>query len=273
MKKKIINIVKKIGIAGIVTTIIVNVISHKIEDINYFELLQKMCNESLEFIKSIINFELPIWGFLIFIILLIIMIKIYVKLQNIKNESIESKWDKYKTEKYEGLIYSWEYWDDFGEKKIRNLKPICECGCDLLVRDSYQNRHTIQGFLVCPNCGKAYRNNFRENKEAVSKIIVYKHNKMIEEYKKKNNSNKEIDIKNLNKNEKEIIHMFYNSHLKKYSNKKIAIDADKFNNDIDDLVERGILKEQNEYELIENYTSNGTLFEMTESAIKKLNNK
>lgn len=270
--KKIICIIKKIGPVGFVLAIVVNVISHKIEDFDYVQLTGSFCGNMLKIIKDILNFKISLWIIIVVAIIIIAIKRIYTKIIRSDIDTEEKEWDKYDRERYGGLLYTWKYYKYLGNKEIKDLKPICECGCDLIKRDSYHNRYSSRGYLVCPICGRGYDNNFDDNKEAVTKIIIYKHNKMIEEHKK-NNNNRDINFNELNENEKMIIKMFYNPHLKKYSRKKVAIDGTKFLNDINNLIERGIIKKQNEFELIENYTSNGTAFELTEGAINKLNNK
>lgn len=257
----------------IILPIVVNVISHKIEDINFLEKLKNIFMVMLNFFSGIVNFKIPLWIIIVGIVMVIFIMKVYFHNKNKFEIKNEHEWEKYNIEEYKGLRYTWKCDNYLGKKVIKELKPICECGCDLIVTDSYKNYHKIYGYLVCPNCNKGYENNFDENKEAVEKIIVFKYNNMIEKY---NNSILDIENVNLNdlvKEEKELIQKFYNKNLKQYINKKVAINANKYSDAIESLTARNVFKGLNDYEIIENYTSDGTLFELTEAACNKLNNR
>ena len=265
---------KKGKIIGIISAIVVflvpiiqNVISHKIEDIDLLELIKKIFINVVNFIIGIINFKIPLWVIMVIIFIVVLVIKLYLKNEKVENKEFEG--DKYLKEKYDGLTYTWRYGYEFGEKIIKDLKPICECGCDLLEKDSYNNYHKSGGYLVCPICDKGYTNNFQKNEQAVRNIITYKYNNMLERYNNEEDNFEEVNFKNLNKEEKYIIKQFYIPELNKYTNRKKKINSD--NKTVDLLIERKILKEQNEYELIENYTSDGTFFQLTDEAIKYLN--
>lgn len=267
-KGKIIGIISAIGV--FIIPIIQGVVIHKIENINYIDALKKIFTNIFNFVISIMNFKVPIWLISLLVILILLIIKIYTYIKNAVDKD-EYEWEKYKTEKYEGLTYTWKYDNYLGEKKIKDLKPICECGCDLIIKDSYNNYHKYQGYLVCPNCGKGYNNNFMQNRQAVSNIIVYKYNKMIKKYMENNNSDSEINLNELTENEIAVLNKFYIPELRKYTSDKRVINSS--SNAIELLTERGILKKQNQFELIENYTSNGTSYKLTEEAIKILNKK
>ncbi len=164
------------GIISAVTTVILaiigNVISHKIEDINYGELLKRLFINVYNYMVSIFEFKISIWMILLGIILILLSIKIYSLLK---------------------------------QNKVDN----------------------------------------------------------------KENDIEMVNLEGLSKEEYRIIEKFYVPQLHKYTNRKKLVDAD--SSTINILIERGILKEQSDYEIIDNYTSNGIWYQLTDEAVKSLN--
>lgn len=269
--KKIIGIVVSIisVIVIFMRDVLVNVISTKIENWQFEKIIKGVGESIKNFFTNIFGFTIPLWVILLVIgsIYAIYTVLKYIKrITSTERNNKEFKWDKYKCEEYEGLKYTWEYESYLGERKIKNLRPICKCGCDLV-----QKYYNMREYLVCPNCAKKYENNFLKNREAVEKLIIYNYNKMVQDYNNKIDNCSKVNLKDLTKAEKVIIDKFFNKNIKKFISKKVPIDGSKFNDEIDSLIERKILKNLNEYEIIENYTSGGVLYELTEEAIEVLN--
>ena len=80
-----------------------------------------------------------------------------------------------------------------------------------------------------------------------------------------------IDFKKLTEREKEILDKFYIKELNKYTNSCKIIPHKYYEKEVELLQERGILEKLNEYEIFENYTSDGTWHKLTEKAIEELN--
>lgn len=86
------------------------------------------------------------------------------------------------------------------------------------------------------------------------------------------NKNDMANIKNLTSDEKEIINKFYNKDLSKFISSSVNIPANKKNSPIlDNLVHRNILEDESGFERMMSYDGFGSAFNLTNSAIKKLN--
>lgn len=81
-----------------------------------------------------------------------------------------------------------------------------------------------------------------------------------------------VNIKNLTSDEKEIINKFYNKDLSKFISGSVHLPANnKTSAILDNLVEHNILEDKSYIERIETYNGTGSAFNLTNSAIKKLN--
>lgn len=86
------------------------------------------------------------------------------------------------------------------------------------------------------------------------------------------NKNDMANIKNLTSDEKEIINKFYNKDLSKFISSSVHLPANNKNSPIlHNLVERNILEDKSYIERLESYNVDGSAYNLTSSAIKKLN--
>lgn len=248
------------SISAFILPIIQGIITHKLEDFNYFNMVKNTIIFIFKCIVIVMTFSIPLWIILI-ILSVIIIYKYYSNIYNYYNKNKKLK--LYKTQCYEGLIYTWEYSTKNGKNIVEKIKPICECGCDLMVESTYKGKYKYKGYLVCPSCHKGYKNNFEKNKDAVKRLVIFKYNKMIDKIQKY------VNLKGLTKVEKNIIKLFYDKRLKIYTSEKIILDFRKYNTSIENLIERGILKRINNVDVVCSYS--GGLFKLTDEAIKSLN--
>lgn len=104
----------------------------------------------------------------------------------------------------------------------------------------------------------------------ICNFVVFIIKKII--YKINENKNDIANIKNLTSDEKEIINKFYNKDLSKFISSSVNIPANKKNSPIlDNLVHRNILEDKSGIERMMSYDGIGSAFNLTSSAIKKLN--
>ena len=89
------------------------------------------------------------------IILLYIVLRIYIKVLEIKEEQ-NPKWINYTKDTYKGWYFKWEYSKYYDTYSIKNLRTICECGCGLSNKRRHHNIYYSNGILVCPKCDRSY---------------------------------------------------------------------------------------------------------------------
>lgn len=260
-------ILKKVSISTIIMSIsafilpiIQGIITHKLEDFNYFYMLKNTMFGMLKWIVILITFSIPLWLILI-IIVIIVIYKYYSNIYNYYNR--DKRFRLYKTQSYDGLIYTWKYNSKNGKNIVEDIKPICECGFDLIVESTYKGKYKYKGYLICPNCNKGYKNNFEQNKEALKRLVIFKYNKMTEKSKKR------INLKGITKVEKNIIKLFYEKKLKIYTSERVILDFRKYNDSIEKLIRKGVLERINNVDVVCSYS--GGLFKLTDYALKKLN--
>ena len=165
IKKKII----PIGLF-ILANIICPIIVSKIENINYKDAFFSLWTKIINFAKNILTFSIPIWAILIIITILYIILKIYLKLSDLKTED-DSWYKDYSSDTYNNLMYEWKYNRIGNQIEMKDVIPICEkCKGNVLPKESGYN--TI---LYCPNCNKSYKN---PNSEEYDSARVYFNNKL-----------------------------------------------------------------------------------------------
>ena len=148
-------------IASIIAIVIANII---LKNLNEIILL-------IDLIKNILNFKIPmpIWLIILVIIFLFFIGGYYLYLQN-------KKFLKYKEDKIDSIIWSWEYEQNPENKySIINLNPHCHlCNCKLSL-DQHQ-------YYKCPD--PACKNNknmdvYKKNNNDIIKIIE---NRVLKKY-------------------------------------------------------------------------------------------
>ena len=99
----------------------------------------------------------------------ILILWIISKFQNAQEDSL-SDWLKYKRDTFGGIVYKWEYVEEYYEKgryNIENIIPYCpNCECQLISED-------------CPNCKNSYYGKIKSNHELevlirhrIKKIVI-----------------------------------------------------------------------------------------------------
>lgn len=175
------NIIKKIFnnqwiiavFAPIITTGITSVWISKKQNVNIKESLLIIYN----FLKNIINYKFTIGTLLIFIILIIFLgyIAIYI-LQKTNSNTFREHPDWYydfRTMNYKEWIFKWGYEKYYNSYKIKNLKPICSCECELVEKNNIDNTYYCKPILFCPNCKNIYTLPNVEIIEELNKLILY----------------------------------------------------------------------------------------------------
>ena len=154
-------------VSPIITAIIISVFTALIKQINFFEAFKLL----LSWIFRIFTFRIPLYVFVL-IILFIIFIYLYVKIEETKESNLPN-WLNYTKEHYKSWIFKWEYSLGYNKYEIKNLRPICRCGCELSIKDEYKNKWYSRGILVCPNCGNTYPTLDRDTLDDFQKILIH----------------------------------------------------------------------------------------------------
>lgn len=176
-KEKIIAIVIFI-LANIICPIFVS----KVENIDFKNAFAIMWRKIFEFIGNILNFSIPVWVIIIIIAIIYIILRIYLKINETKDED-ESWYKNYSSDTYNGLLYEWRY-DRIGNQiEMKDITPICaECKGNILPKDVGYN--TV---LYCPNCNKTYKQLYKEDYDSARVYFNNKLRKIIKEHNEKQN--------------------------------------------------------------------------------------
>lgn len=164
----------------ILANIICPIFVSKFENIDFKNAFAIMWKKIFEFIGNILTFSIPVWVIIIIIAILYIILRIYLKIDEAKDED-ESWYKNYSSDIYNGLLYEWRYNRIGNQIEIKDVTPICaECKGNILPRDVGYNTA-----LYCPNCQKTYK---QPNEEEYNSARVYFNNKLrkiIEEHNRK----------------------------------------------------------------------------------------
>lgn len=157
---------------GIFSPIIATSITAKVKQIKFFEALKLL----LSWLIKIITFRVPLYLIVLGILFFIVIINISVKIEERKEEN-RPKWLNYTTDSYKDWIFKWQYnINYYNQCKIENLRPVCQCGCELSMKDDYKNRYYGRGILLCPNCENTYPTMDIDTLDDFEKILIHKIN-------------------------------------------------------------------------------------------------
>lgn len=159
--------------APIITTIISSILISKKQNVNIKESLLIMYS----FIKSIFTYKIPLWGILLFILLIIFIIFIAISIfqkTKFRNSNEYPDWYyDFTTMNYGEWLFKWNY-EVYGNKyEVENIRPICTCQCELVEKDRIGNTYYSTSVLFCPNCKKVYKYPDMETLNEVKSLISY----------------------------------------------------------------------------------------------------
>lgn len=243
------------AIIAFVIPVVQGIITHKLEDLNYINMIKNIPLYVLKYTIIFMTISIPLWIILVFFTIFII----YNFLKH--NTLCYKKRKNSNILMFEGVVYTWNCNAESEKELINSINPICICGCNVFnVKSAYMGRYKYNGYLLCSKCNNCYNNNIMDNKEAVKRLIVSK-------YKEKNRN--QVNFKRLTRVEKNILKLFYNKQMRTYTNDRIILDFRKYNSSIEDLVNRGIIKKINTVDVVCSFS--GGLFKLTNNALKQLN--
>lgn len=129
---------------------------------------------------DILNYKISIWMIILFFMSIVLIFCCYVKITELK-EDLETNWINYTEDKYKQWYFKWEYEKTYGNQySIKDLRPICICGCGLNRKGQVGNTYYSNGVLLCPKCGKNYDT---VNNEVLEEFMVLlQHNIETENY-------------------------------------------------------------------------------------------
>lgn len=173
-------------ILPLLITVIGGIFNAKLENIN---IISGICNFIKLIFNSIIyllNISIPVWVILTVIIIIIGVIYIIIKINDTGDD--KPKWyEEYTTDIYKKIKYSWYYYDNYGDLKIKNFRAVCnQCGGELISKQDGYSYYIENNF--CPNCNKLFD---KPNESDTQEAFVYVTNKLIKKQKEIiNNKNK-----------------------------------------------------------------------------------
>lgn len=145
-------------------------------------------------IWTMLLYKLPIYVFVIIILGMICIVRIYgaiLKKQGQSNARSQPQWIDYKNRMHKEWMMKWEYeYNSYiGKYEIENIRPVCVCGCELSFKYEYmdgQRRHirTSAGVLVCPKCNQVYPRIDEEDVLDFKKVLIYDLNNNLYQNKK-----------------------------------------------------------------------------------------
>lgn len=127
-------------------------------------------------IKGILSFKVSIWVIALFIIISVTTLYIITSIKSTESDSRKYPdwYYDFKTMNYKEWIFTWNYEISYNGYKLKDLKPICSCGCNLVEKDRLRNMYFGVPRLVCPNCENDYSSPDYDTKIEVQNLIEYK---------------------------------------------------------------------------------------------------
>lgn len=154
---------------SVISALIISAITALYKQINILQGIKQV----FQWIISFFSYKLPIYGFLLIIIGLIFIKKI-IKRTKKTGESNEREWLNYKKDYYKNWVFAWDYYLTSNyQYAMKDLRPICNCGCELSLKGSVGNTFYTNGVLVCPKCNSTYPYLDGEIMEDFKKIVGY----------------------------------------------------------------------------------------------------
>lgn len=175
--KKIFSNAWVVGILGsIIATIILSAITAMYQKINIIKALKQVfC-----WVFSVFTYKVPIYAIILVIIGFFIITEVLIAVKSPKTNNLP-KWIKYTKQSYKSWIFTWDYHLTYNNKyNIEELRPICQCGCELSYKEEVGNIYYGNGILVCPKCQSTYPSIDDSIIEDVKKILI--HNIKTEDY-------------------------------------------------------------------------------------------
>jgi len=143
-------------IIGVFTPIIALALAAVIKKINIIEASKWLFSTILNFTIDILTFKISIYVIVLISLGIFIAVKIYFKIDEVK-EVNKSKWLAYTKNHYEKWNLTWQYDLQYDNKyQINNIRPICKCGCELIMKNKLGNISYGSGILFCPKCKNTY---------------------------------------------------------------------------------------------------------------------
>ncbi|MDF2609308.1 MAG: hypothetical protein K0R92_782 [Lachnospiraceae bacterium] len=169
--------IKKFFSNGIVIGVLISVLSAFI--VSAITALYKQVNilqglkQVFQWIISFFSYKLPIYAFLFIIIGLLIVFGI-IKIIKKPEKSNTPEWLNYKKDYYKNWKFTWDYYLNSNyQYAMKDLRPICKCGCELSLKDRVGNTCYSNGVLVCPKCNTTYPSLDEEIIDDFKKIANY----------------------------------------------------------------------------------------------------
>lgn len=154
---------------SVISALIISAITALYKQINILQGIKQV----FQWIISFFSHKLPIYVFLLIIIGLVIIINVIKRDKGAEKDN-GKQWLNYKKDYYKGWVFAWDYYLTSNyQYAMKNLRPICNCGCELSLKGSVGNTFYTNGVLVCPKCNSTYPYLDGEIMEDFKKIINY----------------------------------------------------------------------------------------------------
>ncbi len=156
-------------IVSVISTLIASTITALYKQINIIQGIKQV----LQWIISFFSCKIPIYGFFIIIIVLLIVSGI-IEIIKKPEKGNTPEWLNYKKDNYKDWKFAWDYYlTSKYQYAMKDLRPICNCGCELSLKDRVGNTYYSYGILVCPKCNTTYPNMEEEVIDDFKKIVNY----------------------------------------------------------------------------------------------------
>jgi uncharacterized protein YbaR (Trm112 family) len=97
-----------------------------------------------------------------------------IKIIKKPEKSNTPEWLNYKKDYYKNWKFTWDYYLNSNyQYAMKDLRPICKCGCELSLKDRVGNTCYSNGVLVCPKCNTTYPSLDEEIIDDFKKIANY----------------------------------------------------------------------------------------------------
>jgi len=118
-------------------------------------------------ISSVFLYKIPIFIIIIAIVIFLVFRWLVKRFRHVIEQPAEPEWINYVLRRYKSWMFVWRYEKDYeGKYRVKQITPICECGCQLSHNIFYTQEK-------CPKCGTSYPQLTNEITDELQRVIEH----------------------------------------------------------------------------------------------------
>lgn len=183
--KKIVNSI----LGTLVLNIIAAYIYSWITSINFLSAFV----EIYKWLFSLLFIDIKVWLVIVLLVLIFIVVYIHMIIKNKNSKPDFSEFFQFNSGVFKGIHFKWDVRKlSESEIGISHFRPVCDCGSELTLKNSFRDRYFHKSKLFCVNCQRIIESDY-DDEIYYDALLFFKNkmNKKLESYNdKKVNKNR-----------------------------------------------------------------------------------